>query len=101
VRTIYVAHPYAADPKRNRERVRRIARRLALEGHLPLAPQLYQPQFLDERTERDLALGICLGLVRLSDEVRVYGEPSEGMRLEIAEAGRLGIPIVHGGADAD
>jgi hypothetical protein len=33
-------------------------------------------------------------MVALSDEVRVYGEPSEGMRLEIAEAERLGIPVV-------
>jgi len=33
--------------------------------------------------------------VALSDEVYAYGEPTEGMRLEIAEAERLGIPVVY------
>jgi dienelactone hydrolase len=98
---IFISHPYSGDPDRNHSRVRRIARLLALEGHLPLAPHIYVPQFIDEASERDVALGICLGLVRLSDEVRVYGEPSDGMRREIAEAVRLGIPIVQGVVDGD
>lgn len=101
MKRIFISHAYSGDPAGNCTRVRGIARRLALEGHLPLAPHLYPPQFLDEAAERDLAIGICLGLVRLSDEVRVYGEPTEGMRVEIAEAGRRGIPIVDGGALAD
>jgi hypothetical protein len=55
------------------------------------------PTFLDESTERDVAMRLCLRLVSLSDEVRVYGpEISEGMRLEIAEAERLGIPVLRG-----
>lgn len=37
---------------------------------------------------------LCLGLVVLADEVRVYGEPSAGMLEEIAEARRLGIPVI-------
>jgi hypothetical protein len=61
-----------------------------------LAPQLFLPQFIDELTKRDLALKLCLFLVALSEEVRVFGEPTEGMRLEIAEAHRLGIPVVAG-----
>jgi hypothetical protein len=65
-----------------------------MEGHLPLPPQLFVPGFIDEATERDLALGLCLKLVALADEVRVYGELTDGMRLEIAEANRLGIPVV-------
>jgi hypothetical protein len=73
-----------------------IVRQILLQGHIPLAPQIYLPQVIDEATERELALKICLGLVALSDEVRVYGEPSAGMRLEIAEAHRLGICVVDG-----
>lgn len=34
------------------------------------------------------------GLLRISDQVRVYAEPTEGMCLEIAEAERLGITIM-------
>jgi hypothetical protein len=37
-----------------------------------------------------------LKLIALSDEVMTYGVPTEGMRLEIAEARRLGIPVVAG-----
>jgi len=54
------------------------------------------PQFLDETTERDLALQLCLRLVALADEVRVYGDVTAGMRLEIDEAHGLGIPVVPG-----
>jgi len=75
--------------------VLRICRRLISEGRVPIAPQVYIPAFVDEATERDLALRLCLRLVALSDEVYAYGEPTEGMRLEIAEAERLGIPVVY------
>ena len=94
--TVFISHPYSGNQDRNRTVVLSLVRRLALDGHLPIAPQLFLPQFLDEATERDLALRLCLRLVALADEVRVYGEPTEGMRLEIAEAERLGIPVVRG-----
>jgi hypothetical protein len=94
MKVVFVCHPFAADPDSNQGQVARVARGVALEGHLPLAPQIYLPQFLDEATERDLALRLCLRLVALSDEVRAYGEPTAGMRVEIAEAARLGIPII-------
>jgi hypothetical protein len=93
---VFVSHPYRRNPGWNARRVLHIARLLALDGHLPIAPQIYLPQFVNEVAERDLALRLCLELVALSDEVRVYEEPSEGMRLEIAEAHRLGILVVDG-----
>jgi hypothetical protein len=52
------------------------------------------PQFLSESTERDLALRVTRVLVGRVDEVWVYGKPTAGMCLEIAEAERLGIPVV-------
>ena len=96
MKRVYVAHPFSSDPSANLRSIPHLARRLALEGKLPLAPQLYLPKFIDEATERNLALRLCLRLVALSDEVRVYREPTAGMRLEIAEAHRLGIPVVNG-----
>lgn len=93
---IYIAHAYAHDPVGSAACVRAICRRLVVEGHLPIAPQLYLPAFLDETTERNLALQFCLRLVALADEVRVYGEPTAGMRLEIDEARRLEIPVLDG-----
>ena len=94
-RVIYVCHPYRSDPAANREQVRKIGRQLARAGHLPLAPQVYLPAFLDEAIERALAMKLCLGMVRLVEEIHVYGKPSEGMRLEIDEAYRLGLPIIY------
>ena len=94
-KVIYVCHPYRSDPTGNRVRVGRFCRRLVRSGNLPLAPQVCLPAFLDETTERDLAMKLCLRMVGLAEEIRVYGKPSEGMRLEIGEAQRLGIPITH------
>ena len=93
---VFISHPFSSDPALHSSTVANITRRIALKDHLPLAPQIYLPVFLNEDTERDLALKLCLQFVALADEVRVYGEPTEGMRLEIAEAQRLGIPIVQG-----
>ena len=93
---VFISHPFSGSPVANVALVRQIAQRLAAAMHLPLAPQLYLPQFIDEATERALALRLCLELVALSDELHVYGEISAGMRLEIAEAHRLGIPVIDG-----
>ena len=32
-------------------------------------------------------------MLRLCDELWAFGEPTEGMRMEIAQAERLGIPV--------
>ena len=92
---VYVAHPYRDAPAKNVEQLRRICRDLALAECTPLAPPLFVPQFLDEGSERQLALSLCLRLVGLADELHVYAEPTAGMQIEIAEAERLGIPVVH------
>lgn len=99
--SVFISHAFSSAAADNAAAVTRLARRLMLSGVVPIAPQIYLPQFIDELTERDLALRLCLALVARSDEVRVYGKPTEGMRLEIAEARRLCIPIVAGDADAE
>ena len=53
---IFVCHPFSSEPVRNQSTVAGIARRLALDGHFPFAPQIYLPAFIDEATERELAL---------------------------------------------
>ena len=93
---IFITHPFAAKPKEYGDRVAAIARHLAIGGHVPLAPQLFLPIFLNERTERHIALRICLKLVSLADELHIYGKKSNGMILEIQEAIRLGIPVING-----
>lgn len=92
---VFISHPFTANPKENMDRVSAIACRLAIEGHVPFAPQLFLPLFLDETTERHIALRICLKLVSLADKLHIYGEISEGMTLEIQDAISLGIPVVN------
>lgn len=53
---VYVCSPYAGDVEANTARARRYCRYVTDQGGIPLAPHLYLPQFLDEKTERDLAL---------------------------------------------
>jgi hypothetical protein len=96
MRRVFICRPFSNDPEGSQTHVAAIARQVAKEGHLPVPPQILLPRFIDEITERDLALKLCLELVALSNEVRVYGQPSAGMRVEIAEAYRLGIPVLDG-----
>lgn len=91
---VYVCHPFAADPLGNVEKVRQICRRLVLEGVLPIAPQLYLPAFIDEATERELALQLCTEFVDLSDEVGVFEtDVTSGMGRELDRAKLRQIPI--------
>ena len=94
MKAVFVSHAFSADPEGNVARVRLIARDIALQGDIPLAPHLFLPAIVDEPTERRLAIALCRELVSLADEVRIFGEPSAGMLVEIAEAERLGIPII-------
>lgn len=91
---VYVCHPFADDPAENARRVLAICRRLATERVLPVGPHIYLPQFLDEKIQRDEALAMCLRLVELCAEVRVFGEVvTHGMQREIDHAIGLGIPV--------
>jgi DNA polymerase-3 subunit epsilon len=93
-RRVYVCHPFASDPVGHTATVWRIARRLIEGGVLPIAPHLYLPQLVDERTERARALALCLGLVEAADELWVFGDHlSEGMRLEVAHAHAVGVTV--------
>ena len=66
------------------------------EGHLPIAPHLLFPQFLNEGIEEERRLGIAMGmeLLTLCDEVWVFGEATEGMAAEIASATEQGKEII-------
>ena len=92
-KAIYICAAFSEDPVTNMIKVRTIARCLAHAEHLPLVPHLLFPPILDEGTERQLALELCLRLVQLADELWVYGKPTEGMRLEISAAEKFGIPV--------
>lgn len=93
---IYVAHPHSDDVAGNVERVRAICRAVVDEGHVPIAPHLFLPAFVDETTERDLALRLCTELVGGCEALWFYGTRiTPGMEREISAAQALGIPVVN------
>lgn len=94
---VYVCHPFSGDVVTNREKVRSICENLKLEGKgniLPVAPHLYLPEFVDEFSERDIALRFCLSLLECCQLVYVYGNPTAGMQIEIEHAEEKGITVV-------
>ena len=92
-KVLYICHPFRGDIAANRERVRRICAAVKRD-YVPLAPHLLLPAYIDEATERDLALEHGLALLRGADEMWVCADDvSEGMAGEIAEALRLGVPV--------
>ena len=94
---VYICHPFSGDVVTNQEKVRRICEDLKREGNgdiLPVAPHIYLPEFVDEFHERDIAIRFCLSLLECCSLVYVYGEPTEGMREEVAYAESKGITVV-------
>lgn len=92
----YICCPYRGDVAANTEAARRYARFAAEQGRAPIAVTLMLPQFINEATERELALCIGEAVLRRCDEVWVCGDHiSEGMRSEIGLAERIGLEIMY------
>lgn len=90
---IYIASAYSGDIEGNVARTKEYSRRVIESGGVPLNPILNLHGVLDEESDRNTAIGIDLSLLRRCDELWVFGEPTAGMRKEIAEAEKIGIPI--------
>ena len=94
-RRVYVASPYAGDVAKNTEAAIRYCRYVIGQGYMPIASHLLYPQILNDSdpAERELGLLFGLALLRLCDEVWVFGEKSPGVLQEIEEAKKLNKPI--------
>ena len=90
-RKVYVASRYAGDVERNVALAICYCRRVIDAGYMPVASHLLYPQILNDNDpdERELGLLFGLALLRMCDEVGVFGEVSEGMAKEIEEAKKL------------
>ena len=86
---VYVCSPYSGDVEANVRKAREHCRYAKNQGCIPLAPHLFLPQFIDERTERDLALFMDIALLSKCAELWVFGDViSSGMQKEIEYARR-------------
>lgn len=106
MKKIFVCSPYAGNPsclylyKDHLEIARKISKVISLEGNIPIAPHLIFPQFLDDTNKKERNLGIKYGLelLKMCDEIFVYRACcgiSKGMKIELEEAKKLGIPITY------
>ena len=92
---VFICSPFRGDAARNSIKAAVYCRKAYEEGHLPIAPHLLFPQFLNEDSLKERADGISMGLELLlgCDEVWVFGEATEGMEQEIRFAVEHGIHI--------
>lgn len=100
---IYIASAYSGDIETNVTKTKGYSRYVIQSGCIPLNPILNLHGVLDEESDRDTAIGIDLSLLERCDELWVFGEPTAGMKKEIAEAQRQKKPIryVTGGCSND
>lgn len=91
---VYICSPFSGDISENIERAKMYSRYAVDIGAIPIAPHLLFPQFLDENTERELAIFMDLVLLGRCEELWVFGDViSEGMKTEIGKAKRKKIRI--------
>lgn len=96
-RKVYVASAYAGDVDGNTTKAVNYCRMVIDAGYMPLASHLLYPQMLNDKipAERELGLMFGLALLRMCDEVWVFGPVSSGMAQEIEEAKRLKKKLVY------
>lgn len=85
-RMVYICSAYSGDVKNNLIRARGYCRYAVDQGAIPIAPHLLFPQFMSEDTERDLAMYMDIVVLSHCKELWVFGEPTDGMKKEIAYA---------------
>ena len=71
---VFICSPFRGDMEGNARKAAAYCRMACEEGHLPIAPHLLFPQFLNEGIEEERRLGIAMGmeLLALCDEVWVF-----------------------------
>ena len=94
---VYICSPYRGYTFSNAEAAQQFCKWAAFEKDvLPVAPHIYFTQFFEDDVPEQRKIGMDMGIQWLNEcsEIWVLGETlSDGMAREIAEAGRLGLPI--------
>ena len=95
MKKVFICSALRGNVEENLQKARMYCRSAVEEGYLPLAPHLLFPQFLDDDVEEERQTGIQMGLelLALCNEVWVFGKTSEGMKMEIAYAKKIGVPV--------
>lgn len=87
---VYLCSKYSVDINTNSNDAKRYSRFAVEQGVIPIAPHLLFPVFMDEKTERDIAMYMSEVLISSVDELWVFGnELSSGMKVEVEVAKKL------------
>lgn len=88
---VYICSPYAGDIEKNTKNARRYSRFAVTKNAIPFAPHLLMPQYMDEKTERRLAMLMNSVFIGKCDELWVFGNIiSNGMAYEIEKGEKMG-----------
>lgn len=90
---VYICSAYSGDVEGNTEKARRYSRFAVDQGAIPIAPHLLFPQFMKEKTERELAMFMNIVILSKCKALWVFGKPTAGMLNEIAYAERKQMTI--------
>lgn len=93
---VYICSPFSGDMEGNTVKARRYSRFAVDRDAIPIAPHLLLPQYMEEETERDLAIQSDLEILKRCDELWVFGAEerlSAGMKAELDTAKGLGMVI--------
>lgn len=96
MKKVFVCSPYRGDTKKNTEKAAFAAKILSESGHMPVAPHLYFPNFLDDNDQYERIRGIELGieLMKECDLLWLLGPSiTPGMEYELEVAKELRIPV--------
>lgn len=84
---VYICSPYAGAVEHNIMKARKYCRFAVNKGVVPIAPHLLFPQFMEEATEREVAMLMNMVLLGRCAELWVFGNRiSDGMAAEILSA---------------
>lgn len=91
---VYICSPFSGDVPGNTQKAIRYSR-FAVDSHaIPIAPHLLFPLFMDEETERDLAMFMDMVILGRCEELWVFGGMvSTGMKAEIDKAKRKNMTV--------
>ena len=86
---IYICSPFSGDIPGNTKKAIRYSRFAVDNGAIPIAPHLLFPLFMNEETERELAMFMDMVILGKCEELWVFGKRiSHGMSIEIERAKR-------------
>lgn len=96
IKKIYVASPFNGEES-NVVKAIQYCRYVFEKGYIPIAPHLLFPRFLNDSDNGERAFGMfaAIELLKICDEMWVFGNHSFGVCLECLFAEMFQIPILH------